>query len=254
MLSVIHDVEIIRKIMNNISNKQIILADGHHRYESSLQYQKQQAAANNGHTGTESYNYHMMYFTNTEADDLRILPTHRLVSDLPVFSENKILRNLSEYFVVTPSENEYEINEVILGKKWTFGILIGENAYSIHLKEGLIDEMAHLPDAIRDLENTVMHYFIFEKVLGIPFKEQRDSRNLSFDRNFAECVGLVSSGACQMAVVTQEISIETVKQVCYSGHTLPQKSTYFYPKVICGFLFGSINPDEFTSSFDSAFQ
>jgi uncharacterized protein (DUF1015 family) len=56
-----------------------------------------------------------------------------------------------------------------------------------------------------------------------------------------------------MAVVTQEISIETIKEVCYSGHTLPQKSTYFYPKVICGFLFGSIDDKEFHSPFDDAF-
>ena len=254
VLSVIHDAEIIKKILRNISDKQIILADGHHRYESSLQHQKKQAAANDAHTGTEGYNYHMMYFTNTEADDLRILPTHRLVSGLSGFSEEDTISKLSTFFHVNPSENVYEVNEVILGKKWTFGVLIGESAYTIHLKEGIIEQVDDLPEAVRHLENTVMHFFIFEKVLGIPFHEQRDSRNLSFDRNFAECVGLVDSGACQMAVITQDISIETVKQVCYSGHTLPQKSTYFYPKVICGFLFGSIHSDEFTSTFDAAFK
>ena len=144
---------------------------------------------------------------------------------------------------------------MILGKKWAFGILIGDNAYKIRLKEEVLDQMPdQLPMAVRFLDNTVMHHFIFDKVFGIPFEEQRNSRNLSFDRNFAECVGLASSGDCQMAVITQDISIETVKEVCYSGHTLPQKSTYFYPKVICGFLFGSIHPEEFDSPFYAAFK
>ncbi|MCP4457280.1 MAG: DUF1015 domain-containing protein [Cytophagales bacterium] len=255
VLSVIHDASIIKRITEIMTDKKVILADGHHRYESSLQYQIQQEAANKGHTGLEGYNYHLMYFTNTEADDLRILPTHRLISNLFDFDEYQMITDLSKYFNVTPIENVYELNEVILGKKWAFGILIGDNAYKIRLKEGMINEMPdHLPKAVRFLDNTVMHFFVFDKVLGIPLADQRNSTNLSFDRNFGECVSLVSSGTCQMAVITQDISIEKVKEVCYSGHTLPQKSTYFYPKVICGFLFGSIHPDEFDSPFDPAFR
>lgn len=255
VLSVIHDAKIINRIVEIMAEKQVILADGHHRYESSLQYKKRQEAANKNHTGDEGYNYHLMYFTNTEADDLRILPTHRLVSNLPDFDEKQVLDGLSQYFTVPPVENVYELNEIILGKKWAFGLLIGTQAYKIRLKEGVINEMPeHLPIAVRLLDTTVMHYFIFDKVLGIPLEKQRDSRNLSFDRNFSECIGLTSSRACQMAVITQDLSIETIKKVCYSGHTLPQKSTYFYPKVICGFLFGSIHPVEFNSPFDAAFK
>jgi len=255
VLSVIHDAKIINRIIEILSGKQIILADGHHRYESSLVYKRGKKASNANHTGDEGYNHHLMYFTNTESDDLRILPTHRLITDMPDFDTNQVVSKLEEFFMVKPIENVYELNEVILGKQWAFGILIGDLAYKIRLKEGMIDQMPdHLSASVRQLDNTVMHYFVFDRVLGIPMSDQRDSRNLSFDRNFAECAGLAAAGTCQMAVITQEISIETVKEVCYSGHTLPQKSTYFYPKVICGFLFGSIHPDEFDSPFDSAFK
>ena len=88
----------------------------------------------------------------------------------------------------------------------------------------------------------------------VPREEQRHRSNLTFERNFAECVNKSLTGQCQLAIISQEITIDEVKKVCYSGNILPQKSTYFYPKVICGFLFGSIHPDEFTSSFDSAFH
>lgn len=255
VFSVIHDVKIIRRIMEIISDKQIILADGHHRYEGSLLYQKERAKNNPNHTGKEGYNYHLMYFTNTESDDLRILPTHRMVSGLASFSKSELLEKLDEYFFIKPIAEALDVNEVILGKKWAFGLLIDNDAYKVRLKpEKITDISWDFPQAIKELDLTIMHYFIFEKCMGIKGKDQRGSKNLTFERNFTKCLTSVISGESQCAIITKEISINTVKDVCYSGYTLPQKSTYFYPKVICGFLFGSIKEDEFNSFFDEAFQ
>ncbi|WP_424961067.1 DUF1015 domain-containing protein [Ekhidna sp.] len=255
VFSVIHDVKIIKRIMEIIEDKQIILADGHHRYEGSLLYQKERAKNNPNHTGKEGYNYHLMYFTNTESDDLRILPTHRVVKDLPDFSKEDLFQKLDQYFFIKPIEEAYDVNEVILGKKWAFGLLIGDEAFKIRLKPEMIDTISwDFPRTIKELDLTVMHYFVFEKCLGIKGKDQRGSKNLIFERNFAKCLQSVTLNEAQCAIITKDISIETVKDVCYSGYTLPQKSTYFYPKVICGFLFGSIKEDEFNSFFDEAFQ
>ncbi len=255
VFSVIHDAQIIRRIIQIIEDKQIILADGHHRYEGSLLYQKQRAKNNPNHTGDEGYNYHLMYFTNTEADDLRILPTHRLVNGIDSFSKEELLSKLDQYFFIKPIAEAPDVNEVILGKKWAFGLLIEDEAYKVRLKPEMIDEITwDFPQAIKELDLTVMHYFIFEKCLGIPGKNQRDCKNLTFERNFTKCLTSVIKGDSQCAIITKDISIDTVKEVCYSGFTLPQKSTYFYPKVICGFLFGTIKEDEFNSFFDEAFQ
>jgi uncharacterized protein (DUF1015 family) len=98
-----------------------------------------------------------------------------------------------------------------------------------------------------------MHYFILEKGLGIPGKEQRKSLNVSFDRSFGDCLKKVIKKEAQMAIITNEVSIDEVKEVCQSGYTMPQKSTYFYPKVICGFLFSSINTSEFKAPIYSPF-
>lgn len=255
VFSVIHDVKIINRIIEIIKDKQIILADGHHRYEGSLLYQKERAKHNPEHTGKEGYNYHLMYFTNTESDDLRILPTHRVVHGLENFSKEELLSKLDRYFFIKPIEEAADVNEVILGKLWAFGLLIGDEAYKIRLKPEMIDTISwDFPKAIKELDLTVMHYFVFEKCLGIPGKDQRGSKNLTFERNFTKCLNSVVTKEAQCAIITKEISINTVKEVCYSGYTLPQKSTYFYPKVICGFLFGSIKEDEFNSFFDEAFQ
>ncbi|MEP1095515.1 MAG: DUF1015 domain-containing protein [Cyclobacteriaceae bacterium] len=255
VFGVIHDAAVIQEIIDIIRDKQIILADGHHRYEGSLLNRKKQESANPNHTGKEGYNYHMMWLTNTEADDLRILPTHRMVKGLSDFSEEQLLEKLSKYFFIKPIPEPESINEIILGKKWAFGLLVNDKAYKIRLNPELVHTIDwNFPNAIKELDLTVMHYFVFEKCLGIPGIDQRGNRNLSFERNFTKCIHDVETGEAQCAIITKEISIETVKEVCYSGYTLPQKSTYFYPKVICGFLFGSIKEDEFNSFFDEAFK
>jgi uncharacterized protein (DUF1015 family) len=254
VLAVIHDVAIIKRIQEIISQGQVILADGHHRYEGSLNYKKTSQAENPHHTGSEGYNYHMMYFTNTESEDLRILPTHRMVRGLEDFSEAELMKALDEDFIIKPMANAQDINEVILGKQWAFGLLVGDNAYKIRLKPEKIDDIPwKFPVAIKTLDLTVMHYFIFEKILKIKGKDQVNARNITFQRNFTECLREVMKGNAQFAVITKDISIDTVKSVCASGYTMPQKSTYFYPKVISGFVFSSINENEFYSPFDSCF-
>ncbi|MEQ8470993.1 MAG: DUF1015 domain-containing protein [Marinoscillum sp.] len=255
VFSVIHDARIIKRIQEIISEKQIILADGHHRYGGSLQYMKECKAANPAHTGLESYNFHMMFLTNTESDDLRILPTHRVVNEIPNFSEEWLLNALDKHFIIKPVENAPDVNEIILGKQWAFGLLVGDNAYKIRLKPESIGEITwNFPKEIKELDLTVMHYFIFENILGIPGPKQVDARNITFQRNFTECLREVVKGEAQFALITKDISIQTVKEVCYSGYTMPQKSTYFYPKVISGFVFSSIDKDEFKTPFDSCFQ
>jgi len=255
VLGVIHDADVIALIIKLMKDKQIILADGHHRYEGSLQYQKEQSKTNPEHDGSEGYNFHLMYLTNTESDDLRILPTHRLVKDITELDEHSLLSQLSDDFIIKELDNAYDVNEIILGKKWAFGLLINKNAYKIRLKPEKITSIDwNFPDQIKILDLTVMHYFVFEKILGIKRKEQVSSNNISFQRNFTECLSEVRNGDAQFALITKDIPIETVKQTCYSGYTLPQKSTYFYPKVISGFLFSSIHQNEFYSPFDSRFQ
>ena len=209
---------------------------------------------NPNHTGTEPYNYHMMWFSNLDSDNLRILPTHRILNGLNNIKEDRILKDLRQDFTIKNVDNPNDINEIILGKKWAFGLLIGENAYKIRLKPEKIEEINwNFPDIIKELDLTVMHFFIFEKILGIKGKDQRDTPYIKFERNFTECLKEVIKGEAQLALITKDISIETVKKVCFSGYTLPQKSTYFYPKVICGFLFSSLDENEFYSPFDSSF-
>jgi len=241
VLSVIRDGRTIERFLNLMADKKVILADGHHRYAGSLAYMHQQQAANPAHNGKERYNYHLMWLTNTEAEDLKILPTHRLIKNLADFDVNAFVKRFDRYFTVKPVSNPDLMNEIIAGKKWTFGLLFQEDAFQIRLKPDVHHTLQwNFPEDIKGLDLTVMHYFIIQQIFGIKGKDQSISDCIEYERSFAACLSRVTKGDCQVALITNEVSIDDVKKVCGSGCTLPQKSTHFWPKAICGFVFSSI--------------
>lgn len=245
VLAVIHDAVVIEKFIVLLKDKTIILADGHHRYEGSLAYRKKMMEGIET-SGRESFNYHLMYFSNTESDDIKILPTHRLIHGIQNFNEDAILSKLEEDFTIKPVEDNDTLNEIIAGKQWAFGLIFKANSYKIRLKPEAFSKLKWpFPDEVLRLDLTVMHYFIIEKIFGIPGKDQRKSEHISFDRSFSDCLKKVIQSEAQLAIITNGVTMEDVKNVCKSGYTMPQKSTYFYPKVICGFLFSSIREEEF---------
>ncbi len=202
---------------------------------------QQQRAANAAHTGKEHYNFHLMWLTNTESRDLKILPTHRLIQGLADFDESTILKRLDEYFIIKPVSNPHHMNEIIVDKKWTFGLIFRENAFQIRLKPDVHHALTwDIPFEIKCLDMTVLHFFIIQEILGIKGDDQNTSGCIEYERSFAACLTKVVKGDAQLALITNDVSIDDVKTVCASGCTLPQKSTHFWPKVICGFVFSSI--------------
>ncbi|MGD9348060.1 MAG: DUF1015 domain-containing protein [Desulfobacterales bacterium] len=241
VMGIIQNEAIIAKFVAHLKDQQIILADGHHRYAGSLAYMKQQMADNPAHKGDEGYNYHLMWLTNTEADDLRILPTHRLIKGIRNFSESAIMQKFEKNFKIKPVADPGDLHEFILGKSWTFGLIFEENAYAVRLKPEAFPELKwNFPEQIKQLDLTVVHYFIIEEILGIPGKEQTTSAKIEYERNFTKCMTAVLKGKAQMAIITNDVRIEDVKRVCGCGCTMPPKSTFFYPKAVCGFLYCSI--------------
>ncbi|RSK49880.1 DUF1015 domain-containing protein [Hymenobacter rigui] len=259
VLAVIQDAGVIRRFQQVLAARQVILADGHHRYEGSLAYRKaRQAAAGAAYSGQETWNFHLMYLTNAAADDLRILPTHRLLLELPGGLTNaELLSRLAPYFTVLPLDDPYDLPERIAGKPWAFGLYLGEGqVYKIRLRP----EVHELLDwdttpEVKALDLTVLHYFVLEKALGVVGPEQqRQWSGIAYVRNFPECLTRVDRGEARAAFITNEVTMEEVERVCHSGAVMPPKSTFFYPKTIGGFLFSSIREAEANTSFYAAFR
>ena len=257
VLAVIQDAAIIRRFQEVLAARQVILADGHHRYEGSLAYRHARQTASPAPTGREPWNYHLMYLTNAAADDLRILPTHRLLLELPGdLSDEQLLAGLEPYFTILPKDDANDLPEIIAGKQWAFGLYLGGLAYKLRLRPE-----AHAllnwdtTDEVKILDLTVLHFFVLEKVLGIVGPDaQRAWPGVAYVRNFHECLQRVDRGEARAAFIVNEVSMAEVEAVCHSGAVMPPKSTFFYPKTIGGFLFSSIADEEAGNRFNEYFQ
>ena len=257
VLAVIQDATIIRRFQQVLAARQVILADGHHRYEGSLAYRHARLAANPAATGREPWNYHLMYLTNAAADNLRILPTHRLLLELPGGMSNAdLLAGLEPYFTIRPQDGANDLPEIIAGKRWAFGLYLGGQAYKIRLRPEAHQLLNwDTTEEVKNLDLTVLHFFVLEKVLGIIGPDaQRTWPGVTYVRNFAECLQRVDSGEARAAFIVNEVSMLEVETVCHSGAVMPPKSTFFYPKTIGGFLFSSIADEEAGNKFDKYFQ
>ena len=253
VLAVIQDAHIIDRFQAVLAQRQVILADGHHRYEGSLAYRQAQLAANPDATGNEGWNYHLMYLTNSAADDLRILPTHRLLLELPGnLTDAELLARLETHFIVLPKEDVYDLPELIAGKRWAFGLYLRDGqAYKIRLRPEVHAQLNwDTTPEVKDLDLTVLHFFMLEKVLGIVGPDaQRQWSGVAYVRSFSECLKRVDDGEARAALITNEVTMDEVERVCHSGAVMPPKSTFFYPKTIGGFLFSSIRAEETAHPF-----
>ncbi|WP_375436171.1 DUF1015 domain-containing protein [uncultured Hymenobacter sp.] len=253
VLAVIQDAAIIDRFQAVLARRQVILADGHHRYEGSLAYRQAQLAAHPNATGSEGWNYHLMYLTNSAADDLRILPTHRLLLDLPGdLTDAELLARLELYFIVLPKEDAYDLPELIAGKRWAFGLYLQDGqAYKIRLRPEVHAQLNwDTTPEVKDLDLTVLHFFVLEKVLGIVGPDaQRQWPGVAYVRSFSECLKRVDAGEARAALITNEVTMDEVERICHSGAVMPPKSTFFYPKTIGGFLFSSIRTEETAHPF-----
>jgi uncharacterized protein (DUF1015 family) len=184
-------------------------------------------------------NLHLMWLTNVESGDLGILPTHRIVHGLTDFNKNTFLEKLSRYFdidVVNQGENK---NQAPCENLWTFMLIFSEEHYLIRLKESVFSQFdADLPDVVKRLDLSVLHYFVFEKCLDL--RGQSQFEHLDFSQYRSHCYKSVAEGKADFAVLTRRITVEEIQAVCESGYKMPAKATYFFPKVLGGLVFSSI--------------
>lgn len=252
VLAVVHDTAIISRFLAVMKDKKVILADGHHRLEGAIAYRNLQKNSFPGAKWKGS-DFHMMYLTNVHGNHLKILPTHRLFHGMRI-AESDLMAQVREWFDVRPFEDAEELATYTFQRKWSFGLILSDEAYVIKFKEDRFPEVRpDLPDALRNLDLVVLHDILFDKILGMNPEQQRNSDRLGFERNFSRCLREVRSGQASFAIVTREIELEQVLEVCQSGALMPQKSTYFYPKALGGLLFGSIKQEEFEYDYGAFF-
>jgi uncharacterized protein (DUF1015 family) len=253
VLAVIQEPEVIARFLAVLKRKKVVLADGHHRLQGAIEYRKEQSSTFPDAKWKGS-DYHMMYLTNVHGNHLKILPTHRLYYGMEL-SEQELLARIREWFDVRTFEDAEELVNYTFQRRWSFGLILADEAYVIKFKPDRFSEIQYDgPEVLKNLDLVVLHKILFEEIMGMNTEQQRNSDQLGFERNFSRCLREVRTGEASFAIITREIELGQVLEVCKSGALMPQKSTYFYPKALGGLLFGSIKQDEFDYEYGAFFR
>jgi uncharacterized protein (DUF1015 family) len=245
----ITDKDTIRSIQEAMREKQVLIADGHHRYETALAYRDLMRSRNPRHTGDELYNFVMMFFTNIEDEGLIIYPTHRLVHSLKVFDAKEFLMRVEQYFIVRDFREKADVLTALEASPVSsFGVALGEdNLYYLLTIKPSVDLASVLPNGtppeIRQLDVTLLHALVLDRLLGISQSAQEQKTNLEYVRKSGEAFAAVESGKAQIAFVMNPTTIEQVRKVARAGYTMPQKSTFFYPKLLSGLVLNRMDEE-----------
>lgn len=246
---VVTDEEIINKLVNDFADRKLYIADGHHRYETALNY-RNYCRENGISKEGDPQDYQMIYLVDMEHPGLIVFPTHRMVRDLPSFDKNTVLDGCKEYFeikkfdsvgnMLTVLDKEYKLD------KKAFAFYVGKGEwYLLTLKD--ISVMSKvLPDvseASQQLDVSVLHSLILEKTMGIDKENMANQINLTYTKFFEEAILKVDKGEFQCSFILNPTRVTEIRDVAAAGEKMPQKSTYFYPKMITGMVMNDIGVD-----------
>jgi len=232
----LNDKEKIRELNAAMADKQLFIADGHHRYETSLNYAKE-------NSNDISAQYTMAMFVNINSP-LVVLPTHRVVRGIENYTPTMLSEKLKKYFDVSTVESVDEIIEITKNAEViTIGVFDGEKYFAAKLKdENVMKELCgDYSDAWRSLNVAVLHTLIIEKCLGITQDKVAKESAVSYHRNPKGAVELVKSGKANCAFFLKPTSPAQVCEVALNGEVMPQKSTDFYPKLLSGITMYSLD-------------
>ena len=245
----IADPAAIRLLITAMDDKKLIIADGHHRYETALNYSREHAPAD---PAPSEYEYSasqlphppypeaavMMTFVNMDSDGLVILPTHRVVHSLPGFDPAAFAHAAEEFFTVEKlPESDASAYIELLGRQQgtTFVAVTRTGALLLRSKpEAVSSALAHLPERQRQLDLSHLHSIILDRLLGLDAEKVREQTNLRYLRDAAEAVDQVRRSEADVAFLTNPVTMEQLREVAFAGDVMPQKSTDFFPKLLSG--------------------
>ncbi len=231
-----------------MTSKKLIIADGHHRYETALAYRDECRAKMAKPDANAPHEKAMMTFFNTRSRGLVVLPTHRLISNLKDFHFEKFRSTVSAYFdwyaypftdPVERAASYEEFRKDLQGRhgQHSIGIYAGGDAFYLFLLRrpaDLEDLLPNLSPAQRQLDVILLHRLMLEKGLGINAEALNKEKNVSYEREADRAIQAVDEGPAQMACLLNPVRVEQVADIALAGDVLPQKSTDFYPKLLSG--------------------
>lgn len=249
-LWVISDRETIEMVQKEMENNRVYIADGHHRYEASLKYRDEQREELSGTENTlRPYDFVMMYFANMNEPGLTILPTHRVLYNIPSSILDNFERQLERYFherhftfssgreSVARKELYNAMKKAQKGEHLIGMYIKGKTHYTIlSLRSEAFLDRLNLSRSLawRRLDVSILQGLILEDILGLQEESLKKQENLIYVKDMDDAINKVNSGDFQVAFLLSPPGIEEIEEVISNGERMPQKSTYFFPKFKTG--------------------
>jgi len=251
-LWIISDPGRIASIQKAMADQKLVIADGHHRYETSLNYRNEARARAGKPNPDAPYEFAMMTFINTRSEGLTILPTHRVVANLRGFSWSNVRRYLEPWFATEvfpfPDESQRQQAQAKFLERLTaakeqrvIGVYPKSEPASRAFYVLALRPQAEIAQILpglsalqRQLDVVLLHQGILEPVLGITPHAVTAEANLTYEREASAAIDAVDRGAAQIVFLLNPVDVELVMKVATAGEVMPQKSTDFYPKLLSG--------------------
>jgi uncharacterized protein (DUF1015 family) len=244
----------INLLATGLEDKKLIIADGHHRYETALNYAKERGvgkaggssepnSAGRNSAGLPQPAYPeaaaMMTFVNMDSEGLVILPTHRVVFGLAGFEPARLLEAARPYFEIeelTERDPGAAMARLGDGDGKTAFVAVTAKAWLLLTakSQAIAEALKGIPARQRQLDIVQLHSLVLEKLLGISQEAIRDQTHLRYVRDAAEATDQVGRGEANVAFLMNPVAMEQLREVAFAGEVMPQKSTDFYPKLLSG--------------------
>jgi uncharacterized protein (DUF1015 family) len=211
------DRESIESMRSAMADRKLIIADGHHRYETALAYRDEMR----GEKGSDRI---PMTFFNTDSPGLTVLPTHRVLANVAGFNSRVLFERAAEFF------------DTSAGPGVTIEVFTDGRLSQLHLKPSvnLSALMPDLSEKQRTLDVVVLHRLLIEKCLGITEEAVKKESHITYVRERDAAIDAIREGKAQVAFLLNATRLDQIREIAYEGNVLPQKSTDFYPKVLSG--------------------
>lgn len=238
----VSDGNTISKLTGAFADKKLYIADGHHRYETALNFHRSLCSSGKAVPGDES-GYVMMMLVNMENNGLVVFPTHRIVHGLSEFDAEKIINECRNYFTVAEAPDEGRMQAALNkaydeGKK-AFALYVGAGkCFVITLKDETAVKklLPDMSDAYCGLDVSVLHSLVLERIFGIDKENMANQKNLGYTRSREEALRAVDMDGADCSFILNPTKVSEIRDVAAEGEKMPQKSTYFYPKLITGLV------------------
>jgi len=241
----ISDTGVIASVQKAMSDKKLVIADGHHRYETALNFRNECRNGAQGANPQSPYDYVMMTFVNMNDPGLLVLPTHRVVHSLSSFSADDFQKTARELFDVEEVEagiDAARATELLReeGKRRTALLAVAANrAFLLHSPKPATQKyVGNLSEQQQSLDVVQLHKCLLEGILQLSEESIRNQQNLSYVREASEALATVRGQAAgksaDIVFLMNPCPVQKVRDIAFAGEVMPQKSTDFYPKLLSG--------------------